>query len=508
MEQPILIVGAGPTGLALALWLNRLGVSCRIIDTAPEAGTTSRAMVVHARTLEFYGQLGIADTVIAAGEKGKILEAHLDRKLVARIPFGDFGDGLSPNPFMLVLPQDVHERLLEGELKNAGVLIERNCELVGVEEANGCIRARLKTVRGEERAEFNYLCGCDGAHSTVRETLGISFAGGTYQQVFFVADAAVRGKIADDNVHFAFTDREMLGVFPLKLRTNWRLIGVVPGNVTKDIRDITYDDVADQVRRNAGLEASKLNWFSTYHVHHRVAAEFRKGRVFLLGDAAHIHSPAGGQGMNTGIGDASNLGWKLAAALEGRAAPVLLDSYSSERMATAYRIVHSTDRMFSFQVSPSWSMRLAQRWLTPLMPALMRIASVRRFVFRTISQIAFTYRNGPISTGSAGHVRAGDRLPWVKLRDTGDNYDAFHTLDWQVHVYGDIPDALATYCARKSLDLRSFPWTHRARAAGLARDALYLVRPDGHVGLAATNDDISALDRYLSRLQVRLRAQP
>jgi 2-polyprenyl-6-methoxyphenol hydroxylase-like FAD-dependent oxidoreductase len=463
-------------------------------------------MVVHARSLEFYGQLGIADAVISAGEKAGVLEAHLDRRLIARIPFGDFGEGLSPYPFILVLPQDVHERLLEGELKKLGVSVERNCELVGIDEANECVLARLKTARGEEAAEFKYLCGCDGAHSTVREMLGVSFAGGTYQQVFFVADAVVRGNIADDEVHFAFTDREMLGVFPLKPRTSWRLIGIVPRNVTKDIHAITYNDVADQVRRNAGLEASKVNWFSTYHVHHRVAEAFRKGRVFLLGDAAHIHSPAGGQGMNTGIGDASNLGWKLAAVLQGRAAPTLLESYPAERIGTAYRIVRSTDRIFSFQVSPSWSMRMARRWLTPLMPVLMRITRVRHFIFRTISQIAFAYRHGPISAGSAGHVQAGDRLPWVKLGDGGSNHDALSTLDWQVHVYGDTPEVLAAYCGGNSLKTRSFPWSRAARAAGLTRDAFYLIRPDGHLGLAAPKEDVSALDGYLSRFRIRPRA--
>jgi hypothetical protein len=189
------------------------------------------------------------------------------------------------------------------------------------------------------------------------------------------------------------------------------LIGIVPRNVTKDIHDIGYNDVADQVRRTAALEASRVNWFSTYHVHHRVAGEFRKGRAFLLGDAGHIHSPAGGQGMNTGIGDASNLAWKLATVLQRRAAATLLESYPAERIAIAYRIVRSTDRIFSFQVSPSWAMRMARRWLTPLIPALMRTGAVRRFMFRAISQIAFAYRESPISAGRTGRARSAPGQP-------------------------------------------------------------------------------------------------
>jgi 2-polyprenyl-6-methoxyphenol hydroxylase-like FAD-dependent oxidoreductase len=335
MEQQVLIVGAGPAGLVLALWLTRFGVKCRIVDKASRPGMTSRAMVVHARTLEFYGQLGIADMVVAAGEKGTVLNAHLNRKRIARIHFGDFGEGLSRYPFLLVLPQDVHERVLEAELQKAGVMVERDCELVDLHQKGGRILTRFKTADGEESISVDYLCGCDGAHSTVREKLGISFPGGTYQQVFFVANAAVDGATADDEVHFAFADDDIFAIFPLKQRTNWRLIGVVPRTVTKDIQDITYDDVADLVRHDAGLEAPKVNWFSTYHVHHRVAQTFRQGGVFLLGDAGHIHSPAGGQGMNTGIGDASNLGWKLAAVLQERAAPTVLESYPAERVAIA-----------------------------------------------------------------------------------------------------------------------------------------------------------------------------
>jgi 2-polyprenyl-6-methoxyphenol hydroxylase-like FAD-dependent oxidoreductase len=508
MEQrQVLIVGAGPTGLVLALWLSRFGVTVRIIDKAPAAGTTSRAMVVHARCLEFYRQLGIAEAVIEAGEKATLLDGHLDRKLIARIPFGDFGEGLSRYPFMLVLPQDVHEHLLEDELKRAGVSVERNCELLDFEQTTDHVLARLGTARGEDNARFEYLCGCDGAHSSVREKCGISFPGGTYEQVFFVADAVVTGRMADDNVHFAFTDREMLGVFPLKRRESWRLIGIVPRNVTKDVHAIGYDDVADQVRHTTGLEALRVNWFSTYHVHHRVAGEFRKGRAFLLGDAAHIHSPAGGQGMNTGIGDASNLGWKLVAVLQGRAAATLLESYPAERIAIAYRIVRSTDRIFSFQVSPSWAMRMARRWLIPLIPALMRIGAVRRTMFRAISQIAFAYRESPISAGAAGRVRGGDRLPWFRLADGVDDHESLGDLDWQVHVYSEAPKSLEMCCMKRGLRLRQFPWSRAARAAGLEQRALYLLRPDGHVGFAAPKDEVAALEHYLSRLGIRARAR-
>jgi 2-polyprenyl-6-methoxyphenol hydroxylase-like FAD-dependent oxidoreductase len=503
MARRVLIVGAGPTGLVLALWLKRLGIAVRIIDRAPAPGTTSRAMVVHARTLEFYDALGIADATIAAGEKGLVLNGHLYGSLLARIPFGDFGEGLSPYPFMLVLPQDVHERLLQDELRKCGTEVEQSCELVRFEEHADGVRATLRTSAGEETVHADYLCGCDGARSTVREQLGTAFSGGTYKQVFYVADAEIAGAMADDEVHFALSEYEILGVFPLKHRRGWRLIGIVPQEIRKDIQQITYDDVADQIRRVGRLTASKVNWFSSYHVHHRVADSFREGCVFLLGDAAHIHSPAGGQGMNTGIGDAANLAWKLAAILQHRAAPALLDSYPAERIAAARRIVASTDRIFSFQVSPSWSMRAARRWITPLMPALMRWRGVQHFMFRTISQIAFEYRESPISVGSAGRVYAGDRLPWVKFADGSDNFAPLRHLDWQVHAYGAAANEVETFCAESRLALHVYPWSKGVAAAGPERDALYLIRPDGHIAFAGKRDAIEAMRAYVARWEIR-----
>jgi 2-polyprenyl-6-methoxyphenol hydroxylase-like FAD-dependent oxidoreductase len=505
MQPKVLIVGAGPTGLVLALWLVRLRVEVRIIDQAPQPGTTSRAMIVHARTLEFYDQLGIAASVIGAGEKAVALNAHLNRKLFARIPFGDFGKGLSPYPFMLVLPQDVHERVLQEQITSSGITVEQGSRLLGFEQDGDMVRARIETAWAEETVCADYLCGCDGAHSTVREHLGIGFPGGTYEQVFYVADAAVAGALADDEVHFALSGNDIFAIFPLKHRRAYRLIGVVPPDIEKEIHTIAYDDVAGSVYRNGGLTASRVHWFSTYHVHHRVAASFGKGRVFLLGDAAHIHSPAGGQGMNTGIGDATNLAWKLAAVLQRRAAPAILNSYQVERTAIAHRIVETTDRIFSFQVSPSWRMRTARRLLIPLMPALMRMRYLRRLVFRSISQLAFHYRLSSVSAGSAGRIRAGDRLPWVRYDDALDNFATLRNLEWQAHVYGVANAPLRQTCADADLALRELPWTPAAYAAGLGRDALYLVRPDGHIALAVPNGDPVALASYLARLELSLR---
>jgi hypothetical protein len=239
-----------------------------------------------------------------------------------------------------------------------------------------------------------------------------------------------------------------------------------------------------------------------------VTEHFRKGRAFLLGDAAHIHSPAGGQGMNTGIGDAINLAWKLAAVAGGRAPDNLLDSYEAERIGFARRLVATTDRVFSFATADG---RIADILRTRVAPLLIPMAAafepVREFLFRTVSQTMLNYRNGPLSRGAAGHVRGGDRLPWVQFDGT-DNFASLATMDWQVHVYGSASTELTAWCAARDMPLHAFGWRAEYEAAGLARDALYLLRPDSYVALADAAGAPGALDRYFADHGIRPAARP
>jgi hypothetical protein len=230
---------------------------------------------------------------------------------------------------------------------------------------------------------------------------------------------------------------------------------------------------------------SRVNWFSTYRVHHRVATRFRDRRAFLLGDAAHVHSPVGGQGMNTGIGDAVNLAWKLAAVVRGGAGDDLLATYETERIGFARRLVATTDRAFTVVTKQGPVARRVRTRLVPLIaPPIFRLASVRRFLFHTVSQIGVNYRDSPLSVGTAGGVRGGDRLPWVQIEPAKDNHDPLASLTWQVHLYGEAQRAVTEVCAELELPLHQFAWRAEMRRAGLRRGALYLVRPDGYVALA------------------------
>ena len=495
-DTEVLIVGAGPTGLVLALFLAKFGVRVRIIDKTDAPGTTSRALVIHARNLELYRQIGIADEAVDGGLKFTAANLWARGKHVGRIPFGDIGTGLSPYPYMLIYPQDRHERMLVDALRPLGVEVERQCELVSFHDDGNGIRAQLRTSDGRsDTCDARYLAGCDGAHSTVRETLGVGFPGGTYSDIFYVADMDGEGPTVDGQLHVALDDTDFLAIFPLKDSGNVRLVGSIGDAASAE--HLRWDDVSTKVIDRLKLKVNEVRWFSTYHIHHRVASSFRRNSAFLLGDAAHIHSPVGGQGMNTGIGDAVNLAWKLAAVLQQRIGPSVLDTFEQERIGFANRLVHTTDRVFQLATSKGRIAKHVRLQALPLLlPPLFRVPAMKRYAFRTLSQIGIEYHDSALS-GANG----GERLPWVP-----DNFAALQSLDWQVHVYGEAADGVRAMCDRRRIALCVFAWNRDARRAGLKRNALYLVRPDGYVGLSDADGDAAALGRYLDERRIASRA--
>ena len=508
-QTDVLIIGAGPTGLVLALWLTKLGVNVRIIDRTAESGTTSRALAVQARTLELYRQLDLTDAVIAKGHHVPAVNLWVKGEAAARISFGSVGEGLTPYPFLHIFPQDQHERLLIERLQALGVTVERQTELLRFAEENERVIARLRGPDGRETdCAARYIAGCDGARSIVRETIGTGFPGGTYRQIFYVADVDAAGPAINGELHIDLDEADFLGVFPLAGPGKARLIGTVRDARADRADTLTFGDVSDRAITHLKVEVRRVNWFSTYHVHHRVTEHFRKGRTFLLGDAAHIHSPAGGQGMNTGIGDAINLAWKLAAVVAGRAPDHLLDSYEAERIGFARRLVATTDRVFSFATAEGKIAEIMRTRVAPvLIPRIASFDAVREFMFRTVSQIMLNYRGGPLSRGLAGQVGGGDRLPWVRI-DGVDNFAPLSSIDWQVHVYGSASAELAAWCAAHRMALHVFGWRGEYEKAGLARDALYLLRPDSYVALADGSGAASALERYFSDHGIRLAPTP
>ncbi|WP_332769484.1 FAD-dependent monooxygenase [Pseudomonas koreensis] len=504
-RSDVLIIGAGPTGLVLALWLSKLGVRARIIDKTSAPGTTSRALAVQARTLELYRQLDLSETIVRNGHRVAAANFWVNGKPLAQLPLKRIGEGLTPYAFVEIFPQDQHERLLIERLEDYGITVERDTTLESFEESGDGLTAHLRLPNGEQEiCQACYLAGCDGARSVVRKSLDTAFPGGTYQQIFYVADVKASGPAMNGELHLDLDEADFLAVFPLTGAGHARLIGTVRDERADRAESLQFSDVSRRAIEHLKVHIEDVHWFSTYRVHHRVAEHFRSGRAFLLGDAAHVHSPAGGQGMNTGIGDAINLAWKLAAVLAGGAEASLLDSYETERIAFARRLVSTTDKVFSFVTAEGRLADLLRMRVAPfVIPKMASFEASREFLFRTVSQVTLNYRGMPLSSGAAGHVHGGDRLPWAH-DDEGDNYEPLRQPCWQVHVYGDTSDEMIAWCTEHHVPLHVFDWRPAFETAGLARNGFYLLRPDTYVAIAENCADPKVIERYFGERGIRV----
>jgi hypothetical protein len=333
---------------------------------------------------------------------------------------------------------------------------------------------------------------------------GVGFPGGTYDQHFYVADVKIAQGM-DTDLRLTLGEHTLALMLPVRTTGMQRLIGLVPPELT-DRRDLSFEAIRSRVESLLDISVVNVNWFSTYRVHHRVAEHFRIGRAFLLGDAGHVHSPVGAQGMNTGIGDAIDLGWKLTQVAQGRASATLLDTYEPERIAFARTLVSTTDLAFRPGIAEGLVGEVARRMVIPMLFSIATKFSITRDTFfRTLSQIRIHYHDSPLSEGKAGEVQGGDRLPWLG-RGANDNFAPLRSLDWQVHVYGDVARDMSAACAALRLPLHSFGWNDGVHDRGFARGALYLVRPDGYVALAASESAAEKLGAYAKRFGLGFRA--
>jgi 2-polyprenyl-6-methoxyphenol hydroxylase-like FAD-dependent oxidoreductase len=516
MDTDVLIVGGGPTGLMLANQLARRGVRVMIVDRNSGPAQQTRAMAVHARSLEIYQKLGIAGRALELGRIGEAANMWANGRRRARIPLGDIGRSLSPFPFVLMLGQDDNERILGEHLRQWNVAVQWNTELVSFEETAGGVTATLERPGGATRTvTAAYLAGCDGGHSTVRDRLGIGFPGAPYEHVFFVADTEATGSMVPGELNVYLLREGFHLFFPMRGKDRWRVIGILPERL-RGKHDLTFEETVPAIRSEADahVQFRQCSWFSTYRIHHRRAERFRQGRCFLLGDAAHVHSPMGGQGMNTGLQDAYNLAWKLAHVVRGEADDALLDSYAAERMPVAQRLLQTTDRGFSLVVSDSWTAALFRTRIAARIAAFaMTIARVRRFAFLTLSQTGIHYRASPLSRALPGFPadapQPGDRFPWLRLRlragaPVEDLFQALDDARWNLLVFGDPAAAPDLGDRVVSRGVPADPENARALArVRIPERAFFLLRPDGHIALAGTRLEAAVIVRYLSDAGMR-----
>lgn len=495
----VLVVGAGPTGLMLASWLARAGVKALVIDDKPGPVNESRALGVQARTMETYDMMGLGARALREGVPARGAAVWVGHRRVVSAVLGEMGRGVSPHPYLFVMGQDRTERLLLDDLQAHGGDVAYGTRLVSLAQDAERVTAEIELPDGQTvTVQARWACGCDGAKSPVRHALGLGFAGGTYPHRFFVADVTADGPLGEGELGLCATETGFLAFFPMLGHRHYRIIGIVPAAYADD-PDVGIEAVRAGIERDSAMTLRQTHWFSTYNVHHRVAERFRRGRAFLLGDAGHIHSPVGGQGMNTGLMDAANLGWKLGAVIDGAADERLLDSYEPERMPFARRLVATTDEIFTFvTTTSSWLSRLR----TTLIPIGFGLGThlpvLRRELYGLISQTRVAYHDSPLSCGQAGHVKGGDRLPWVHRRDGSSNYDVLTRLQPHLQVYGSVPGPVEAYAAaHPGLPLVNFPADQPALDAGFEPGAVYLVRPDGYVAYAATHFAPTAFEQYV-----------
>jgi 2-polyprenyl-6-methoxyphenol hydroxylase-like FAD-dependent oxidoreductase len=514
MDTDVLVVGAGPTGLMLANQLVRRGVRPLIIDRHAGPSRETRALGVQARTLEIYAQLGIVERALDLGKRATGANMWAQGRRTARIPLGSAGRDLTPYPFVLILGQDDNERIMGDRLRELGVSVAWNTELTDILQEPDKVTATLRQPDGTERkVSAAWVAGCDGAHSAVRELSGIEFPGAPYEHVFFVADTEATGTMVADELNVYLWQDGFHLLFPMRGDDHWRVVGILPPAL-RNRDDVTFADVIPSLRSEAGASLSfkACTWFSTYRIHHRSAARFRDRRCFLLGDAAHIHSPVGAQGMNTGLQDAYNLAWKLALVIDGQADAALLDSYEEERVPVARRLLNTTDRAFRLIVSDSWLAGLLRTKVIARIAAFaMRREPIQRFAFRVVSQTGIRYRNSSLAKTldgvPDGASRGGDRFPWLRLkfRHDGPVEDSLQELDdrrFNLIVIGQPSAVEGALPVGDPLRIHAIP-SDPVNDAELARaripqPSFYLLRPDGHVGLCGIRLEAEAVTRYLS----------
>jgi 2-polyprenyl-6-methoxyphenol hydroxylase-like FAD-dependent oxidoreductase len=483
----VLIIGGGPTGLMLAAQLHRYNVDFIIVEKNEATTELSKALVVQARSLEIFREIGLADKAIATGQVTTALNVFYKGKRRAFVNLSGLGEGISAFPFALSLEQSKTEKLLVDYLKEKGKTINWNTTVTRFEQNDRTVTAYCRNADGEEqKIEADYLVGCDGAASAVRHQLGLSFEGSTEPKLFYVADVILKSSVVNTNELFVYMiSKGFILFFPMEGDGHYRIVGVLPDANDFD-KEFSFDDISPSIKENlvSPIEFVKLRWFSTYRVHSRKADSFMKGRCFIAGDAAHIHTPAGGQGMNTGIQDAYNLAWKIACSLQGEVNQETLETYNTERTENARNLLRSTDRMFDIfsGINPFWNF-LRLNFFPALLGLVTKSKFVAKRIFPLISQTGIAYPDSFLTLKSeVGKVKAGDRMHYFVFPDGKDIFGYLTPTTFKLLFFGDEKNNASTRLADAKIRIAFIHFNDIPKSLfGGATDFYVLLRPDNHI---------------------------
>lgn len=549
-QLDILIVGAGPTGLTAAIEAVRHGLSVRIIDKNATRSIHSKALVAHARTLEIFHDMGLIDNVLAHGQIFKALNIHDQKKQMTRIVFEDLNWKDALYPFWLSIPQSDTEMCLEEKLAELGVLVERDIELIALEQYDDCVFATLKHADGQQETVTSaWMLGSDGARSTTRKLLNLDFEGHADDEVFILADVKMETELPEDEGYNILSADGVVLIVPLPQADYRRLIFHMPALKLEDNPDITLDSLQSLLdeRTQLSMTLREVGWTSGFSVKHFVASKHREGRVFLAGDAAHIHSPVGGQGMNSGIQDAYNLIWKLALVHHAQANPILLDSYEAERHQVAESLIKRVS--IATQIITAHH-PVSQAIRNQIGNILVNSDTVQNQLGRNVAMLDIHYHDSPVvkedvvvssfhkitnSLGGNGHSfanapQAGYRAVNVMRKEESMLFDYLHGIHHTLLIFmgEQAPASIKTLLTfaehvKKHYQADIHPLiivnndnsSHEQldnslmdangaihRAYGAEQACLYLIRPDSHIAYRSQTLDLDSLTKYLDQILV------
>jgi 2-polyprenyl-6-methoxyphenol hydroxylase-like FAD-dependent oxidoreductase len=492
MGEQVLVAGAGPVGMTMAAALKRLGVSVRIVDPAPARTDKSKALVVWPRTLELLDIHGTVRGYLDAGLRGTGARIFANGRELVHL---SFDAARSTYRFTLFLPQNETERLLEEDLAQRGVAVERRVGLQSFTDDGAGITATLSHPDGRsETARFAYLVGCDGAHSAARHGLASEFEGVTEPSNFVLADLFIDGDLSPQELTVCWQPDGIMAFFPI-VGGRFRVIadlGTAPGETSPEPTLAEVQALVD-ARGPKGLRVRDPVWLSRFHINERKVKDYRKGRVFLAGDAAHIHSPAGGQGMNTGMQDAFNLAWKLALVCQGRARDSLLDSYSPERSAIGDQVLRNASQMTHVAIMRN---PILQELRNLAAGALGHIPALRQRMVDQLTELDLHYEGGPLTGSAHGASRLptnGHRAADIAVTQPG-AMRLYEALRGGVFVAVSVGGAAMVVPPELTGVVTA---VQAAEAPGYTAGYCYLVRPDGYVALSCRADDPAAIVAYL-----------
>ncbi|MBI2743467.1 MAG: FAD-dependent monooxygenase [Chlamydiales bacterium] len=491
-----LIAGAGPTGLTLACELARRGIDLRLIEPLERRTMQSRALGIQPRTLETFQKMGIIEPFLKHGLPVRQLNVYRNGKKLLEVNLREID---SPFPYILSIPQAETERILTEHLESFGKKIKRGVKLSSIR--NGCATLSQKTGE-EELIAPTWIIGCDGAHSSVRHSLNVPFKGTKFSEVFILADLTVEGPYAHDEAHLFFSDEGLFGFVPLPQPNQFRLIAPFPedSKITAETLDLDFFEKMARQRIGFGdLHIKNPTWISLFHVHRRIVSQMRFENIFLAGDAAHIHSPAGGQGLNMSVQDAYNLAWKLAFVESGRAPDSLLNSYQKERHPVAKRVLFSTTLVTEIITSPV-------KWTKDVASFVMRLllkTPARMILLRGMAGISIRYKGNSIRSQSFWDrfwcaPKVGVRAPDAELADRTKLFDALRQKDFLLLTFAPLPAHIKEKLESLGIATLLAEGETVRKVYSAKEGSLFLIRPDGYISYRSRTLNQQHLLDYLS----------